>query len=312
MINFALTKCDFLTILVCCSDKEPIPDTVRSRWIEKIFEREQRIDVKIFNYLESELPNTSKTSAEASRIWAVIFKKQFPDHSLLITSEEYGELVARFMGIQHIAFDMPRKNFPVSATAIRNDVLSNWRFLPDSVKPDFAVKVVVLGTESTGKTTLTTQLAKHFNCNCVLETAREIIADSTAFSFEDLQLVATEHATRIDQAASGNSPLVIIDTNIYTTKSYAAFIFGKKLEVTRDIYNSNKAALCLYLNNDVEYVQDGTRLDEAERNALDLSHRKILTEHQIEVVEISGNWETRFAKAVEAINKCIYPYAVEF
>jgi HTH-type transcriptional repressor of NAD biosynthesis genes len=35
MIKFALTKCDFLTVLVCCSDKESIPDTFRKSWIEK-------------------------------------------------------------------------------------------------------------------------------------------------------------------------------------------------------------------------------------------------------------------------------------
>ena len=43
MINFALTKCDFLTVLVCCSDKERIPDTLRKAWIEKAFEKEKNI-----------------------------------------------------------------------------------------------------------------------------------------------------------------------------------------------------------------------------------------------------------------------------
>jgi HTH-type transcriptional repressor of NAD biosynthesis genes len=36
MIKFALTKCDLLTVLVCCSDKESIPDTVRNSWIKLI------------------------------------------------------------------------------------------------------------------------------------------------------------------------------------------------------------------------------------------------------------------------------------
>jgi HTH-type transcriptional repressor of NAD biosynthesis genes len=85
-----------------------------------------------------------------------------PDYSLLITSEEYGNFVATFMNIQHIAFDIPKKLFPVSATAVRNDLFANWKFLPDSVKPDFAIKVVILGTESTGKTTLTEEAFKAF------------------------------------------------------------------------------------------------------------------------------------------------------
>jgi HTH-type transcriptional repressor of NAD biosynthesis genes len=305
MINFALSKCDFLTVLVCCSDKENIPDTVRKSWIEKTFEKQKNIEVKTFNYLESELPNTSETSKEVSEIWADIFKKQMPDYSLLITSEEYGNFVAAFMNIRHIAFDIPKKLFPVSATAVRNDVFTNWEYLPDSVKPDFAIKVVILGTESTGKTTLTEKLSKHFNCSFVLETGRDIIANSNSFTFDDLHLVATEHAKRIDKTILADSPLVIIDTEIHTTKSYSIFAFEKEMEISVNIYNSNKSNLYLYLNNDVEYLQDGTRLSEAERNLLDLSHRQVLTAHNIDIVEIKGNWDERFEKAVEQINKLI-------
>ena len=99
MINFALSKCDFLTVLVCCSDKESIPSAYRSKWIQKTFENETKVEVRTFNYLESELPNTSVTSKEVSEIWAEIFKKQFPDYSLLISSEEYGDYVAAFMNV---------------------------------------------------------------------------------------------------------------------------------------------------------------------------------------------------------------------
>jgi HTH-type transcriptional repressor of NAD biosynthesis genes len=305
MINFALSKCDFLTVLVCCSDKENISDTVRKSWIEKTFEKQKNVEVKTFNYLESELPNTSETSKDVSEIWSDIFKKQLPDYSLLITSEEYGYFVAAFMNIQHIAFDIPKKLFPVSATAVRNDVFTNWKFLPDSVKPDLAIKVVILGTESTGKTTLTEKLSKHFNCSLVLEAAREIIANSNSFSFDDLHLVATEHAKRIDKTILGNSPLVIIDTDINTTKSYSRFTFEKELEISADIYNSNRANIYLYLNNDVEYLQDGTRLSEAERNLLDRSHRQVLKGHNIDIIEIKGNWDERFEKAVKHVNKLI-------
>lgn len=305
MINFALSKCDFLTVLICCSDKENIPDTVRSSWIQKTFENEKKVEVRTFNYLESELPNTSETSESVSKIWADIFKKILPDYSLLITSEEYGNFVAAFMNIQHMAFDIPKKLFPVSATAVRKNVFANWKYLPDSVKPDFAIKVVILGTESTGKTTLTEKLAKHFNCSLVLEAAREIIANSNNFSFNDLYLVATEHAKRIDKIILADNPLVIIDTDIHTTKSYSRFTFEKELEISAEIYNSNSANIYLYLNNDVVYLQDGTRLSEAERNLLDLSHRQVLTDHKIDIIEIKGDWDKRFEKAVEQVNKII-------
>jgi HTH-type transcriptional repressor of NAD biosynthesis genes len=305
MINYALSKCDFLTVLICCSDKENIPDTVRSSWVQKTFENEKKVEVRTLTYLESELPNTSETSESVSKIWADIFKNVLPDYSLLITSEEYGHFVAAFMNIKHMAFDIPKKLFPVSATAVRNDVFANWKYLPDSVKPDFAIKVVILGTESTGKSTLTEKLSKHFNCSLVLEAAREIIANSNNFSFDDLHLVASEHSKRIDKTILADSPLVIIDTDIHTTKSYSRFTFEKELEISADIYNTNRANIYLYLNNDVEYLQDGTRLSEAERNLLDLSHRQVLKDHNIDIIEINGDWDERFEKAVEQVNKLI-------
>ena len=139
----------------------------------------------------------------------------------------------------------------------------------------------------------------------VSEAGRDIIANSNSFNFDDLLLVAREHATRIEQAILGNSPLVIIDTDIHTTKSYSRFIFKKEFEISADIYNSNKATLYLYLTSDAEYIQDGTRLSEDERNLLDLSHRQVLIDHNIEIIEISGNWNERFEKAVEQINLLI-------
>jgi HTH-type transcriptional regulator, transcriptional repressor of NAD biosynthesis genes len=305
MINFALTKCSFLTVLVCCSDKENVFGNIRKAWIEKTFENEYSIEVRIFDYLESEMPNTSESSIEVSEVWAEAFKKQLPDYSLVITSEEYGNFVAEFMNIQHIAFDISKSLFPVSATLIRNDIFANWKFLPESVKPYFAIKVAILGTESTGKTTMTEKLSEYFNCTGVSEAGRDIIENSNQFNFEDLHLVADEHAKRISRTASGSSPLIIIDTDIHITKSYSKFIFNKKLEVSNDIYNFGKAALYLYLNNDVEYFQDGTRLTEVDRNLLDISHRKVLADHNIDIIEIIGNWSDRFEKAVGHIKKLL-------
>ena len=302
MINFALTKCDLLTVLICCSDKETIPGFVRKTWIDKTFENEKKIEVRTYNYFESELPNSSESSEIISEIWAAVFKKELPDYSLLVTSEPYGEFVAKQMNIKHIPFDPLRNSIPVSASFIRNNFFSYWNFLPNSVKTDLALKVVILGTESTGKTTLTEKLSLFFGCSFVPEAGRELIPDSNSFSINDLHLVAKEHAKRIENVVLGESPLVIIDTDIHITKSYSKFTFGAKLEVSDDIYNPNKAALYLYLNNDVEYIQDGTRLSEVERNLLDVSHREVLTEHQIKIVEIKGDWNERFENAVEQIN----------
>jgi HTH-type transcriptional regulator, transcriptional repressor of NAD biosynthesis genes len=305
LIRFALTQCDLLTILVCCSNKESIAAGTRLSWIENCFKNEKKAVVQVFEYSETVLPNTSQSDEAVSEQWAAVFKQLLPHHNLLVTSEPYGNYVAAFMNIQHIPFDMDRKTIPVSASAIRCDLINNWQFLPESVKPFYAVKVVILGTESTGKSTLTQQLTQHFNCTGVAEAGRDLIENSNSFEMDDLKKVAAAHAQRINEAVTGNHPLIIIDTDIHITLSYAEFIFNEVLHTDEGIYNSNKADLYLYLTSEVPYFQDGTRLHETERNLLDASHRKVLAAHQIPFTEISGNWEQRFQKSVQLIEALV-------
>jgi len=303
MIRFALTKCDELSVLVCCSNKESMPAAMRLEWITAAFSYEPRVKVLLYEYDETQLPSTSVTSVSVSEIWAAQFKQLFADHSLVVTSEPYGDLVAGFMGITHIPFDMQKMQYPVSATKIRANLPQTWQYLPDSVKASLVSKVVILGTESTGKTTLTSRLAAHFNCSEVTEAGRDIVADSNEFGIHDLYLIATEHAARIDKAATGDSPLMIIDTDIHITMSYGQYAFNTTIDISPEIMASNKADLYLYLNNDAPYINDGTRLGEQERNLLDLYHRKVLAAQGIDYVEIKGDWEERFEQAVVLVEQ---------
>lgn len=301
MIEFALGKCDLLSVLICASDKESISGDVRKKWIEETFKTGKKPEVLLLNYKEEELINSSVPSREVSNAWAKEFKKVFPLHAVLVTSEVYGDYVADAMGIKHIPFDLAREIVPCSASMIRNDIQKCWSYLPASVKPYYCKKVVILGTESTGKSTLSKNLASHFNATLVAEAGRDLIEDSNEFTVDDLYKVAHEHARRIEEAAKGESALIVIDTDVHITQSYARYFFEKPLVLDEWIYDSNKADLYLYLCNDVPHVQDGTRLSKEERNKLDASHREILNTSGIRFVEIKGDWLNRQDRAIELI-----------
>ncbi|WP_207534811.1 AAA family ATPase [Desertivirga arenae] len=305
LIRFALLKCDFLSVLICCSDREGVDGETRKSWIANSLGSADNLSIQIFNYLESELPNTSESSQEVSKLWSARFKEMFPDYNLVVTSEPYGDYVASFMNIIHIPFDRQREIVPVSATAIRQDLLSNWKYLPKSSRTYLAFKVVILGTESTGKSTLAAQLADHYQCTLVTEAGRDLIKDSKDFSYDDLISVAHEHSTRIVNATGGDHPLIIIDTDIHITRSYSRFVFNKDLEVEESLLNHNKADLYLYLKNDVPFVQDGGRLSEEDRNRLDTFHREILQQADVKLIEIEGHWCQRFEKAAQAIDRLL-------
>lgn len=304
MIEFALTK-GSVTVLVCAETNEKIDGKTRQKWIKETFKNDQNLKVKVFSYNEDDFPNSSVSDWEISKKWSEVFNEYFKEENFLVTSEEYGEMLSEIMDIDHFMFDENRENVQISASKIRENIFDKWNFLPLSVQKYFALKVVFLGTESTGKTFLANTLSEVFKSNKVSEAGRDLIQNSKEFQFEDLEKVLSEHADRIENVDFSKSFLTLIDTDCHITKSYSEFIFNKKLVVPDEILETNKAELYLYLTKDSEYIQDGTRLDIGERNQLDESHRKVLKENGIEFQEISGSWKDREDLASKYILKLI-------
>ncbi|MCA8829364.1 AAA family ATPase [Hymenobacter pini] len=303
LINFARGHSTRLTVLVCASNQETVPGEVRATWIRETYAAQPEVEVQVLEYREDELANTSETSVAVAYAWADRFREVLPDVTLVVTSEPYGALVAARMGIEHLDFDVFRAQVPVSGTVVRADVRASWHQLPASVQRYYQRTVAILGTESTGKTTLAEQLAKHFNAAWVPETGRDLIPDSTSFGPDELLAVANEHARRITEIRATASPLLLLDTDVHITQSYARLLGQEYLALPPEIYQHNRADLYLYLAADVPLVQDGTRLPEPERTRLDALHRQTLADFNVPYHEISGNWTERWEQAVALIEK---------
>ena len=82
-----------------------------------------------------------------------------------------------------------------------------------------------------------------------------------------------------------------------------AFFFWKELKVDEWIEKVNKWDLYLFLEPDCPYIQDGTRLNDEERQKLSDNHKSTLLHHNVAAISISGKtWEERLEKAIETIN----------
>lgn len=197
------------------------------------------------------------------------------------------------MHYNHQAYDPPRREYPVAASRIREHPLRYWDYLPAGVRPYFTQKIALLGTESTGKSTFTRHLADHFGGVAVLEMTRDIVAHTNQVTPQDLQDIA------IAMALEQGSPFIFIDTNLLITQAYSRFLFGESLSVPAWVEEVNQCHCYLYLTATAPYVQDGTRLAEAQRNQLDSFHRKEAQRAGITLVEISENtWTARTNQAI--------------
>lgn len=304
MINFALQHCQLLYVVVCASDHENFDGQTRYNWITASVDP-QKVKCVVFDYNENELPNTSVASQGASRLWAEHFQKIVPECGLLISSEDYGPMVAEYMNIQHLYFDKDRVNVTISGSKIRADLYSCWDYLPTAVKSHFAIKVAVSGTESTGKSTLVNNIANVIPCTTVAEVAREVIPHTNNLSYPLLVETAIRHAEEICCASSGQHPLIIVDTDLRVTQSYCRFFLKTELIVEDWVKDVNDFDLYLYLATDAPFIQDGTRMTEAGRNALERSHRAMYETQGLTLVDLQGSWDQKFRISMQAINKLI-------
>jgi HTH-type transcriptional repressor of NAD biosynthesis genes len=303
LIRFALDHCDFLYVILCVSSREKIDGKIRKQWLQQELEAHENISILFFPYNEDELPNTSVSSRLISEKWAKALKEIVPDAERVFTSEEYGDYLAEYMGITHMLYDKNRIQFPVSASLIQQNPFIYWSCLTDSAKPWYVKKIAILGTESTGKSIMAEKLAKLFDTVFVPEMAREIMEKTTECTYHHLEEIAALHAKKIGSAMGRANKLLFLDTDINITKSYAKFLFNRELVKEPWIEQANQSDLYLFLEPDCPFVQDGTRLDENERNRLNTAHKEFLNDNHINYISIGGDWENRFNSAVDILNK---------
>jgi HTH-type transcriptional repressor of NAD biosynthesis genes len=292
LIAFAKQQCDVLYVLVCANDDiEPIRGNIRLQWMQESIGNNEGIEV---HYTDEKIPYTPYSDRLTSQRWGDFIQKRFPDCSVLISSEDYGDYVAEYLGIQHIPFDKARSALPISGTLIRDYPLRYWNYLVPAARAFFVIKIVICGTESTGKSTLSRRLAAHFGTNYVSEMAREVVNHSDDVLFEELEKIAIAHANEILEKVKTSQRLLLIDTDILTTQSYATFLFQKELLVPSWVTEANRMDCYLFLDNDVPFIQDGTRLCEQDRNLLQEVHLSTYQAAGAKIHRIEGNWAQRF------------------
>lgn len=192
-------------------------------------------------------------------------------------------------------------------------------------------KIVIIGPESTGKSTLCEQLATHFNTLWCPEYAREyLLKHGTDYSYSDLLTIAKgqvrmedEYIKKTEKRETGNgkspgkdftshhslltthhSPLLFIDTDMYVMKVWCEFVFGNCHRFIHDQIVQRKYDLYLLCNVDLPWVKDELREypDLETRSRLYFIYKDIMMNQSVPWADISGNYEERLKKAIAAVN----------
>lgn len=184
-------------------------------------------------------------------------------------------------------------------------------------------KIVIIGPESTGKSTLSQQLATHYNTLWCPEYAREyLLKNGMNYTYEDLLTIAKgqieleeEHILMTNdrwpvtgQRLTNNDQLLFIDTNMYVMKVWCEFVFEKCHRYILDQIEKRQYNLYLLCNIDLPWIKDELReYPELElRQKLYKIYKDIMTSQPVPWVEISGNYEERLQKSIQSIDQLLY------
>lgn len=299
LLNRALDEVDELTIIVCHRKDEKIPGELRLEWVGEMAPTAEIL-------LVPDLEDGADLKTWAAYTLGILGFS--PD--LVFTSDLEADRYAEHLGAAHRLVDRNRTNNPVRSEDIRKHPLDHWHYLQGGAQAFFAARVVVIGAESTGTTTMAQTLAAHYETVWVPEFGRTYSEgkrytsamqwDTSEFSF-----VADEQNRMEDELAARANKLLICDTDSFAVRVWHEHYLGFMSPELDRISAGRPVHLYLLTDTDIPFVQDGTRSPEAVSESLHQRFIQELTEHSRPFLVLSGSIEERKNSAVEAIAKLI-------
>jgi NadR type nicotinamide-nucleotide adenylyltransferase len=297
LIRTSSDWCDIVTVVAMASSVESIPLALRVDWLKEIFK--ERRNVTIVGVMDNEpidFHSDAVWSAHVAHMQAGVSQANVTRRKVaatkvdaVFTSETYGNELARRFDAAHVCLDQSRVLYPVSGTAVRKKPVEYWDSLAPCVRAYLCQRIVIVGAESTGKTTLATALAEKLRerggvwarTQWVAEYGREYTANKFAIaqalaaaqskpvpSIELLQWhsnefehVAHEQTQREDQMARNSSPILLCDTDAFATEIWHERYVGTASSAVAAVARTMRPRLGYILTSwqDVGFEQDGLR-----------------------------------------------------
>ena len=184
--------------------------------------------------------------------------------------------------------------------------------IPKQKQRDGLIKVVLFGPESTGKTTLSRDLATHYNAPWVPEFARDFLQDKwnkiqQVCSQEDLITIAEGQIRTENKALEQAGNLLICDTDVLETLAYSYWYFGPKADSRlEEAALNSQYDLYLLTYIDTPWTPDDLRDQPEARPELFAHFENCLTRFGRNFVILKGNPQARLNKAIAHIDKLIH------
>lgn len=232
-IRAAAARCDRFTVLVMAAAVETLPLADRMAWLRE--EHAGDVNVRIAG-----IPCDAPVDVTDQRVWAaqvaamragVRAAGAAPEVDAVFSGDDYLDELARWFGATAV-----RTGRTGSSTAVRRDLAGHWQELAAATRAGLTTRVVVVGAESTGTTTVAELLGRRYAARggvwaatqCVPEYGRQYTelkwaadpgADINTLHWDahDFDIIGPEQTRLEEQAARAGSPILICDTDAFAT-----------------------------------------------------------------------------------------------
>lgn len=302
LIDRARSECKELTVILCYKKSETIPGMLRAQWLQKIHP-----DVRVLVIEDHKLDDND---SEGWAKFTLDILGYTPD--AVFTSEAYGDPYARFMGTVHVLVDRDRTHVPISATMVRSNPIQYAEFLEPCVRAYFARRIAIVGAESTGTTTLSEDLAKHYRTVWVPEDGRmysmgKVYGDEhAAWRTSEFVHIAEAQSVLEDILAESSNGIVICDTDAFATSIWHERYMGARSKEVEEIARRRKYDLYILTGDEIPFVQDGLRDGEHIRHVMHTRFIERLNEEGKNYIIVSGSREARLKAAIDAIESTLH------
>jgi NadR type nicotinamide-nucleotide adenylyltransferase len=324
LIRAALDRCERVTVVACASAGESIPLELRVEWL-----REAHPSARIAGAADDH--PIDYADAAVWDLHCAVFREALDGESVdaVFSSEAYGGELARRFGATAVSVDPDRGAVPVSGTAVRADPVAHWHHLGPGPRSWLARRIVVVGAESTGTTTLSRDLAEHYRARggvwadtgwvpeygreLTLRNLAELQAADPRTTIHDIAWTAghfaecaREQDTAEEAAARSGSPILICDTDSFATAIWEERYLGSVSPPVAAASAARRPALYLLTDHaGVPFEDDGIRDGEHLRPWMTGRFRAELAARPVPYLGLSGGRAERLTGAVEACDEVL-------
>ena len=323
VIKTALVKCEEVIVLSYTSSNFPkCTPANRRKWLEAIDCDHDKLRIVVLDPAIDVFPDDDAPEIDHRKFCAnYLLDVLETSVQAVFSSEEYGQGLTNYFTLfftakffnpvqcTHVMVDQARSKYSVSGTQLREGKKALWLFTSFAVQASYVKKVLFLGGESSGKSTIVAKLAAHYNAPYVNEFGRLWYEYRDGYLFyEDMEYIATQQIKAEESVVlaelkriSSTCDKLFCDTSVLTTSFYSQEWFGRistnlaeMVEESFDRYD--KIYVCM---PDFPMVQDGTRQNESFRTKGFKYVLDELEKNGVKYLLLGGSHEERFNRVVE-------------